>query len=195
MKKKLFLIIIIILSGIQLGVAQKKQPSDYYFRQAEELYENDGNPQKILHLLDLQLEEVPQHVDALFLRSRIHTIQERYDLSLQDINRAIACYKPKRYKHPKSALYLWRGMLYARQLEDMDQALADLDTASRLSARNRDGLKADILLERAQIHYKLGNYARSDTDYRSILNEDATNQAAMIGLARNELGRGEYDQA
>ena len=76
MKKNLFLIIVILLSGIQLGVAQKKQPSDYYFRQAEELYENDGNPQKILHLLDLQLEEVPQHIDALFLRSCIYTIQE-----------------------------------------------------------------------------------------------------------------------
>ena len=195
MKKNLFLIIVILLSGIQLGVAQKKQPSDYYFRQAEELYENDGNPQKILHLLDLQLEEVPQHIDALFLRSCIYTIQERYDLSLQDINRAIACYKPKRFKHSESALYLWRGMIYARQFEDMNQALADLDTACRLSAHDRDGLKSEILLERAQIHYKLGNYTRSDTDYRSILNEDSTNQAAMIGLARNELVRGEYDLA
>lgn len=195
MKKNLFLIIVILLSGIQLGVAQKKQPSDYYFRQAEELYENDGNPQKILHLLDLQLEEVPHHVDALFLRSCIHTTQERYDLALQDINRAIACYKPKRFKHPESALYLWRGMIYTRQFEDMNQALADLDTACRLSAHDRDGLKFEILHERAQIHYKLGNYTRSDTDYRSILNEDSTNQAAMIGLARNGLVRGEYDLA
>ena len=180
MKKNLFLIIVILLSGIQLDVAQKKQPSDYYFRQAEELYENDGNPQKILHLLDLQLEEVPHHVDALFLRLCIHTTQERYDLALQDINRAIACYKPKRFKHPESALYLWRGMIYARQFEDMNQALADLDTACRLSAHDRDGLKFEILHERAQIHYKLGNYTRSDTDYRSILNEDSTNQAAIL---------------
>lgn len=61
----------------------------------EGLYENVGNPQKILHLLDLQLEEVPLHVDALFLRSCIHTIQERYDLALQNINKATTCYKYK----------------------------------------------------------------------------------------------------
>ena len=96
------MLILTLLVGTQLGLAQKQQTSDFYFRQAEELYRNDGSPHKILELLDLQLEEFPQHVDALFLRSHTYVILGRYDLALQDIDKAIAYHKPKRSESLKS---------------------------------------------------------------------------------------------
>lgn len=195
MKRNLILLILTLLVGTQLGLAQKQQTSDFYFRQAEELYRNDGSPHKILELLDLQLEEFPQHVDALFLRSHTYVILGRYDLALQDIDKAIAYHKPKRSESLKSGLYLWRGMLYAIQFENETQALADLDMAYRLSVHARDRLTSNILIERAQIYYELGDYTRSDSDYHAILKEDITNQAAMVGLARNGIAKSEYDWA
>lgn len=95
MKNPLILIALAIMAFPQLGFAQKKQSSDYHFKRAEELWQNDGDPKEILSLLDKQLEETPKHSDALFLRSYIHATQEKYNLALSDATRAIACYNKK----------------------------------------------------------------------------------------------------
>ena len=195
MKRNLFLITVILLFGIQLGVAQKRQPSDYNFRQAEELYENDGNPQKTLLLLDLQLKEDPQHVDALFLRSYIYVTLEKYDKALSDINRAITCYNKKTSERSKGALYVWRATIYSQQLQELDKALDDYNKAYKLiDKKNIDNINT-LLFSRAQLYYDKKEYDKADADYKQMLKNDETSQAAMIGLIRNMIARKEYDAA
>lgn len=65
MKRIIYWVLITIVMGIQSSYAQKKHTSDYHFKQAEELWQNDGDLKEILNLLDKQLEETPKHSDAL----------------------------------------------------------------------------------------------------------------------------------
>lgn len=64
MKRIFYWMLITVVTGIQSSYAQKKQLSDYHFKQAEELWQNDGDPKKILRLLDKQLEETPKRFSA-----------------------------------------------------------------------------------------------------------------------------------
>lgn len=93
--KNYLLIILLICLGAYNGYGQKKQPSDYNFKRAEELWQNDGDPKEILDLLNKQLEETPKNADALFLRSYIYVVLEKYNLALSDVNRAITYYNKK----------------------------------------------------------------------------------------------------
>ena len=61
MKKIIVLAIIAMLTGTGVGCAQKKQVADYNYRKAVELYEQDGDTEDILSLLDKQLDETPYH--------------------------------------------------------------------------------------------------------------------------------------
>ena len=116
MKRMIYWVLIALTMSIQSGHAQKKQVSNYHFKRAEELWQNDGDPKEILNLLDKQLEDTPKHSDALFLRSYIYVTQEKYNLALSDINQAIACYNKKTSERNEGVLYLWRGAIYYKQL-------------------------------------------------------------------------------
>lgn len=107
--KNYLLIILLICLGAYNGYGQKKQPSDYNFKRAEELWQNDGDPKEILDLLNKQLEETPKNADALFLRSYIYVVLEKYNLALSDVNRAITYYNKKRLKEIK-ARYTYGGV-------------------------------------------------------------------------------------
>lgn len=191
----MILIALAILVFPQLGFAQKKQSSDFHFKRAEELWQNDGDSKEVLRLLDKQLEETPKHSDALFLRSYIHATQEKYNLALSDANRAIACYDKKTSERNKAVLYLWRGAIYHKQLHEADKALADYDTACKLIAKSNSDKANSFLIERAQLHYEQKELDKADADYAQMLKNDETDQAAMIGLIRNMIARKEYDSA
>ena len=195
MKKNLILIAMAIMVFPQFILAQKNQSSDYQFKRAEELWQNDGDPKEILSLLDKQLEKTPKHSDALFLRSYIHVTQEKYNLALSDVNRAIACYDKKTSERNKALLYLWRGTIYHKQLHEIDKALADYDMACKLIVKSNPDKANSFLVERAQLYYEQKEYDKADADYTQMLKNDETDQSAMVGLIRNMIAREEYDSA
>ena len=195
MKKLLILIAMAIMVFPQFILAQKKQLSDYHFKRAEELWQNDGDPKEILSLLDKQLEETPKHSDALFLRSYIHVTQEKYNLALSDATRAIACYNKKTSERNKAVLYLWRGTIYNKQLHEVDKALTDYDTACKLIAKSNPDKVNSFLIERAQLYYEQKEYDKADADYTQMLKNDEADQSAMVGLIRNMIAREEYEKA
>lgn len=187
--------LITLTLGIQSGYAQKKQASDYHFKRAEELWQNDGDPKEILNLLDKQLEDTPKHSDALFLRSYIYVTQEKYNLALSDINQAIACYNKKTSERNEGVLYLWRGAIYYKQLQDFDKALNDYNVAYKLIAKTAPDKINSLLFERAQLYYDNKEYEKADADYTLMLKNDEANQSAMVGLIRNMIAREEYGKA
>ena len=193
--KNYLLIILLICLGAYNGYGQKKQPSDYNFKRAEELWQNDGDPKEILDLLNKQLEETPKNADALFLRSYIYVVLEKYNLALSDVNRAITYYNKKTSERNKGALYLWRGAIYYKQLHEVDKALADYNTAYKLIGKKNLDKISSLLFERAQLYYDKKEYEKADADYMQILENDEADQAAMIGLIRNMIARKEYDKA
>lgn len=195
MKRIIYWVLITVVMGIQSGYAQKKHTSDYHFKQAEELWQNDGDPKEILNLLDKQLEETPKHSDALFLRSYVHLTQEKYNLALSDVNRAIAYYNKRTSERNEGVLYLWRGMIYHKQLQELDKALSDYNAAYKLIAKTAPDKISSLLFERAQLYYERKEYEKADADYMQMLKNDVADQPAMIGLIRNMIARKEYDEA
>lgn len=195
MKRIIYWVLIAVVMGIQSSYAQKKHTSDYHFKQAEELWQNDGDPKEILSLLDKQLEETPKHSDALFLRSYVHLTQEKYNLALSDVNRAIAYYNKRTSERNEGVLYLWRGMIYHKQLQELDKALSDYNAAYKLIAKTAPDKINSLLFERAQLYYDQKEYEKADADYMQMLKNDVADQPAMIGLIRNMIARKEYDEA
>ena len=191
----IYWVLIALTMSIQSGHAQKKQVSNYHFKRAEELWQNDGDPKEILNLLDKQLEDTPKHSDALFLRSYIYVTQEKYNLALSDINQAIACYNKKTSERNEGVLYLWRGAIYYKQLQDFDNALNDYNVAYKLIAKTAPDKINSLLFERAQLYYDNKEYEKADADYTLMLKNDEANQSAMVGLIRNMIAREEYDKA
>lgn len=77
MKRLALIIMGVLLLTNECVYAQKKQASDFNYRKAEELYNNNGDPEEILSLLNKQLSETPNHCEALILRSAIYVYQEK----------------------------------------------------------------------------------------------------------------------
>lgn len=195
MKKLLILIAMAIMVFPQFIHAQKRQTSDYHFKRAEELWQNDGDPKEILSLLDKQLKETPKHSDVWFLRSFVHFKLGKYNLALSDLTRAIACYDKKTSKRNKALLYLVRGSIYYAKLHEVDKALADFDMACKLSAKSNTDVAKESLLARARLYYEQKEYDKADMDLAQILKNDETDQSAMVELIHNMIAREEYEKA
>lgn len=193
--KNYLLIILLLCMGTYSSYGQKKQLSNYNFKRAEELWKNNGDPKEILDLLNKQLEETPKNADAFFLRSYIYVTQEKYNLALSDINQAIACYNKKTSERNEGVLYLWRGTIYYKQLQEFDKALNDYNVAYKLIAKTAPDKINSLLFERAQLYYDKQEYEKADADYMQILENDEFDLRAMIGLIRNMIARKEYDKA
>lgn len=194
MKKIILVIFSLLLLAPAYTFAQIKQSSDYNYRKAEELYNNNGDPDEILSLLNKQLAETPNHCDALILRSAIYLYQEKVNLAITDVSKAITMYNKKSTMRPIGAFYLWRAYIYHNELDDTDKALADMQAAYKSLKKDSDLLRS-LYSDRAQIYYERKEYDKADEDYRRMLKLDETDQYAMIGLARNMLDREKYDAA
>ncbi len=59
MKRIILIVFGVLLLTNECAFAQKKHTSDFNYRKAEELYNNNGAPDEILSLLDKQLTETP----------------------------------------------------------------------------------------------------------------------------------------
>lgn len=195
MKRIIYLAVIALLVGTNTGYAQKKQTSDYNYRKAHELYEQDGDAEEIISLLDKQLSETPYHCKALMLRSLFHLYREKVNLALADVNTAIAHYNKKSAKMPIAALYLWRADIFLKALNDMDKALADCNMAHKLLKKEDADLLPTVLSGRAQLYRDLGMCDQAEADYRQLLAMDETNLNALINLAFLYMKQEKYDEA
>ena len=186
-------IIAFVLSG-NMYAQKKDAATDYHLRKAYEVLNEERDEAKALELLNRQLRETPDNVDALLLRVNLLRRKEDYAAALSDINHALRVNKPKKSGTPTSVLYWWKGHLYDDMAETR-KASACFAEAWRLAKKdNRDKLR-DIAFDYAQSLYELDDLSGADSVYRGILAEDETYQPAMVGLARNEIKRGAYREA
>ena len=173
--------------------AQKNSPSDYNLRKAYEVLKEDNDEAKALDLVCQQLNETPDNTDALILRARL--LRRKHDLAsaMRDINHAIKVNKPKKSGVANSTLYWWKAYIYSDLGEDTNAVdafrkaytLAQKDDKENLQSVSFDYGCALAALER---------YEESDAVFNAMLVEDEADQAAMVGLARNMMKRGD-DQA
>lgn len=196
MKHLLTLIAFLLVVGVQGGYTQKKNDgSDYNYKRAMEILDNDGNPDEALEWLNKQLQENPKHGDALVARAMFFYSKKEYGKSLSDLNNAIKYYN-KHNEYKMSSIYTGRAMVY-EDMGELEKAIADYTSAYDNTKKEDTSLShiTSILESRAHLYYTQNNYSAADNDYQLMLKHDEANQAAMVGLARNMIMREEYKAA
>lgn len=114
MKRILTLMVAILLATMSSNVyAQKnKTENDYNLKKAYEVLNEEKDEAKALDLVNKQLRETPDNVDALVLRVRLLRRKKDFGQALRDINQAVKVNKPKKTEMQNSTLHWWKAYIY-----------------------------------------------------------------------------------
>ena len=196
MKHHLILLSVLLLTVLSVpSYAQKnKTENDYNLKKAYEVLKDDNDEAKALELVNKQLKETPDNVDALLLRMKLLRRKHDYGQALRDLNHALKVNKPKKTGVANSAIHWWKSYIYY-DMGDEVSAVASLKTAYELAKKdNKENLQS-VAFDYAQGLYDIGDYDASDVIYRKLVAEDEADQSSMAGLARNMIERGQYKEA
>ena len=187
-------VLVLTLMGSDVLAQKKDAAGDYNLQKAWEVLQEEKDEAKALDLVNKQLRETPDNVDALLLRVRLLRKKNEYGNALSDINHAIKVNKPKKSGTPNSTLHWWKAYIY-QDMGEMKKAAESFAEAYRMARKdNKDNLQS-IAFDYAQALYNLDDLAGADAIYKKMLSDDESDQAAMVGLARNMIDRGEYKEA
>lgn len=191
MKKTLLLSVMLLLWGLVLCCTPKSGVrGDELMKKAFEAYE-EKEDNEALRLLGLYLSEYPDSFHAYQLRSDVYYRQGEYELSINDINRAMALWHED-CNIPLADVYLCRAAAY-ESLAMYNEAIADCDTIySLISAGDDIEYIRDVLFTRAGLYSEIGDFDSSDADYRLLLEYDENGLAAWDGIVQNRIHRGDY---
>lgn len=196
MKKIVTLLTVTLLTVLSVNAyAQKnKTDNDYNLKKAYEVLQEENDEAKGLELVNKQLRETPDNVEALLLRVRLLRRKNEFGQALQDINHALKVNKPKKTEVQNSTLHWWKAYIY-EDMGDKVNAAASFKTACELARKDDKENLQSTSFDYAQSLYDLGDYAGADAIYRKMLALDEADQAAMAGLARNMIEREQYSEA
>ena len=196
MKKIITILTAILLAALSVNVyAQKnKNDNDYNLKKAYEVLQEEKDEAKALDLVNKQLRETPDNVDALLLRVRLLRRKKEFGQALQDINHALKVNKPKKTDTQNSTLHWWKAYIY-QDMGDKVNAAASFKKAYEMAQKDDKENLQSISFDYAQALYYLEDYAGADAIYRRMLALDEADQAAMVGLARNMIEREQYTEA
>lgn len=163
-------------------------------------YENSANYVSALKAIeenryddayDFLSNEVAVHPDngyAYILLTRFHFAVNDYEKAIESATEAINCL-PANDKKSKSEAYVQRALAKAR-LDENESALDDFNKAVDMCPK-----ETEFLLARAEFFNHVEKYDESDSDFRRVLALESDNANAQVGLGRNKIGRGEYQEA
>lgn len=196
MKKIVTLLTVTLLTVLSVNAyAQKnKTDNDYNLKKAYEVLQEENDEAKGLELVNKQLRETPDNVEAPLLRVRPLRRKNEFGQAPQDINHALKVNKPKKTEVRNSTLHWWKAYIY-EDMGDKVNAAASFKTACELARKDDKENLQSISFDYAQSLYDLGDYAGADAIYRKMLALDEADQAAMAGLARNMIEREQYSEA
>lgn len=196
MKKIVTLLTVTLLTVLSVNVYAQKNitDNDYNLKKAYEVLQEENDEAKGLELVNKQLRETPDNVEAPLLRVRLLRRKNEFGQAPQDINHALKVNKPKKTEVRNSTLHWWKAYIY-EDMGDKVNAAASFKTACELARKDDKENLQSISFDYAQSLYDLGDYAGADAIYRKMLALDEADQAAMAGLARNMIEREQYSEA
>ena len=196
MKHILNLLAALLLATLSVNVyAQKNKPeNDYNLKKAYEVLNEEKDEAKALDLVNKQLKETPDNVDALMLRMRLYRQKKDYGRALEDLNHIMKVNKPKKTDLQTSTIHWWKAYIYD-DMGDKANAAASLKIAYELAKKdNKENLQS-IAFDYAQALYYLDDLDGADVIYKQMLKENEADGGAMVGMARNMIDRGQYKEA
>lgn len=175
------------VSGIAAKPKEVKRPDSYYFMRGIEAAQ-DGNTQDALEYLNKELSEHPDNGYAHFWIGSLRYGNDEYGRALTSLDAAIKKI-PKKDPEYLSGVYYVRAKTYAA-LEDTAKCLADMASAIKIYPDD-----ADYFSYRGQILYELGQYDKSDADYKAIIALDQGSVMGYMGLGRNANAQKRWEDA
>ena len=196
MKNIVTLLAITLMTILSSNVyAQKNNTAnDYNLKKAYEVLNEEKDEAKALDLVNKQLRETPDNIDALVLRVRLLRHKNDRASALQAINHAIEVNKPKKSGTAMSTIYWWKAYLY-NDAKDYENAATNFKKAFDLSKKDDKDNRHSIGFDYAQCLHELGKMDESNVIYREMLADDEADCGAMVGLARNMIDREQYKEA
>ena len=179
--------------GTHVAFSKPATESDYYLRLCTEKIDQ-GNYDDAIGYANQHLEEYPKSDMAYALRSAAYMKKENYSMALVDIDNAIK-YWTKNSELPKYSAYLLRAKVY--ELLDMyTKAIDDYSLVYKMALKaSNTELMHDVLYDRAQLYYFMGDCEKSDADYQLMMKHNEADVVAMAGLARNMIHNKEFQKA
>lgn len=180
--------IMLVVYPVSLN-AQKynKYGDSYNFRKGmEALDERDSK--KAEDSFRKEIDEHPENGYAYLYLAHIQQHNEEYGKALSSVDNALK-YIPKKDKEYKGACHYKRAGIY-RALDKYDEAILDYTMAISYNPDDEDSF-----WERAQIYFEQEKYDLADADYRAMQKLDANSPLSFMGLGRNEVKRGNFQNA
>ena len=193
MKKRMFIILVVLTILAPQACAQRKVVSDYNYRKAVEAYFEEDDDDKALELLNKQIDDTPNHIDSRFIRARIYWSTDKYDAALRDISYAIKHYKGKPSVY-KSTLWGLQGAIYD-DMERYPEAAESYKQAVKLARKDNPEKVQSYHFDLAQALYMSDEFDNAEKEYRAMLKTDPSDVTAMIGLARFYRDKEEYEES
>ena len=110
----LFATLLLVLMGTNAYAQKNKNDNDYNLKKAYEVLQEEKDEAKAFDLVNKQLRETPDNVDALLLRVRLLRRKKEFGQALQNINHALKVNKPKKTDTQNSTLHWWKHFLRLR---------------------------------------------------------------------------------
>lgn len=135
-----------------------------------------------------EIDEHPENGYAYLYLAHIQQHNEEYGKALSSVDNALK-YIPKKDKEYKGACHYKRAGIY-RALDKYDEAILDYTMAISYNPDDEDSF-----WERAQIYFEQEKYDLADADYRAMQKLNANSPLSFMGLGRNEVKRGNFQNA
>ena len=190
----LLAITLMTILSVDAYAQKNKTDNDYNLKKAYEVLQEENDEAKGLDLVNKQLRETPDNVDALLLHVRLLCRKNEYGQALRDINHALKVNKPKKTDVANSTLHWWKAYIY-QDMGDYQNAASSFKTAYDLAQKDDKENLQSISFDYAQALFNLDDYAGADAIYCKMLTLDESDQGAMVGLVRNMVKREQYKEA
>ena len=189
----LSVLMLTLLCG-QANAQKAKTDNDYNLQRAWEALREEKDEAKALDLVNQQLKETPDNVQALLLRLRLNRNKGEYGKAMADVNHALKVNKPKKTEIRESTLLWWKAHVYDDMLEP-EKACESYGRAYELARKDNKESLQSISFDYACSLSFLEKLDEADAVFNAMLKEDETDAAAMVGLASTLIKREKYREA
>lgn len=167
--------------------------SDYITRKAYDTYVQENDSEKAFELVNKQLGENNDDVDALYLRAILYADKHDYARALSDIDHIIKKYKgnPQIYK---STVFALAGQFY-NDMRDYESSAEKYRKAYKQARKDDPDHVLSYMFKYAQELYWNGDEDKSEKVFKMMLKLDPNDCGAMGGLARSLINKKEYTKA
>ena len=187
-------LVLTLICGQAYAQKTKTGSDDYNLQRAWEALQEEKDDAKALDLVNRQLKDTPDNVEALLLRMRLKRKKGEYGAAIADVNRALKVNKPKKSGVAMSTLHWWKGYLY-QDMGDLEKSSDAFGKAYSLAKKDNKENLQNISFDYGGSLNLLKRHVEANAVYDAMLNEDETDVGAMVGKANVMMALGKNREA